>query len=55
MRETDKTGTRFRRRRATGLFDFFATASRHKNVAPCFGTRTLDGYSRKLSCQPEAQ
>jgi hypothetical protein len=34
---------------AADLFDFFATAGRFENVAPCFGTHTLDDYFRELS------
>jgi hypothetical protein len=34
------------------LFDFFATAGRYENVAPCFGTCTLDEYFRALSRRP---
>ncbi len=36
-------------RHAADLFDFFATAGQYENVAPCFGTRTLDDYFRELS------
>jgi membrane protease YdiL (CAAX protease family) len=39
-------------RHAANLFDFFATAGRYDNVAPCFGTHTLDAYFRKLSRAP---
>jgi uncharacterized protein YbjT (DUF2867 family) len=39
-------------RHAADLFDFFATAGRYDNVAPCFGTHTLDDYFRKLSHAP---
>jgi uncharacterized protein YbjT (DUF2867 family) len=35
-------------RHAADLFDFFATAGRYENVAPCFGTHTLDEYFRDL-------
>jgi uncharacterized protein YbjT (DUF2867 family) len=35
-------------RHAADLFDFFATAGRFENVAPCFGTHTLDEYFREL-------
>lgn len=40
-------------RRAADLFDFFATAGRFENVAPKFGTRTLDEYLRALGRSPE--
>ena len=30
------------------LFDFFATAGRYENVAPCYGTHTLESYFRQL-------
>jgi hypothetical protein len=30
------------------LFDFFVTAGQHENVAPQFGTHTLDDYFRAL-------
>ena len=36
-------------RHAADLFDFFATAGRHENVAPRFGTHVLDDYFRQLS------
>ena len=36
-------------RHAADLFDFFATAGRYDNVAPCFGTHALDEYFRELS------
>ncbi|MGD8597702.1 MAG: SDR family oxidoreductase [Anaerolineae bacterium] len=36
-------------RHAADLFDFFATAGRFENVAPCFGTHRLDYYFRELS------
>jgi uncharacterized protein YbjT (DUF2867 family) len=36
-------------RHAADLFDFFVTASRYENVAPRYGTHTLDDYFRALS------
>jgi hypothetical protein len=39
-------------RHATDLFDFFATACRFENVAPQFGTHTLDEYFQELSRPP---
>jgi uncharacterized protein YbjT (DUF2867 family) len=36
-------------RHAADLFDFFATAGQYENVAPCYGTCTLDDYFRELS------
>ena len=39
-------------RHAADLFDFFATAGRYENVAPCFGTHTLDEYFQDLSRPP---
>ncbi|MEJ2209679.1 MAG: SDR family oxidoreductase [Anaerolineae bacterium] len=39
-------------RHAADLFDFFATAGRYENVAPCFGTHALDAYFRELSRSP---
>lgn len=36
-------------RHAADLFDFFVTAGQYENVAPCFGTHTLDDYFRELS------
>jgi len=39
-------------RHAADLFDFFATAGRFENVAPCFGTHTLDEYFQELSRPP---
>jgi uncharacterized protein YbjT (DUF2867 family) len=39
-------------RHAADLFDFFATAGQYENVAPCFGTHTLDDYFRELSRLP---
>jgi uncharacterized protein YbjT (DUF2867 family) len=39
-------------RHAAELFDFFATAGRFENVAPCFGTHALDEYFRELSRSP---
>jgi uncharacterized protein YbjT (DUF2867 family) len=35
-------------RHAADLFDFFATAAQSENVAPQFGTHTLDDYFRTL-------
>jgi uncharacterized protein YbjT (DUF2867 family) len=35
-------------RHAADLFDFFATAGQYENVAPQFGTHTLDDYFRDL-------
>ncbi len=37
---------------AADLFDFFATAGRYENVAPCFGRHTLDEYFQELSRPP---
>jgi uncharacterized protein YbjT (DUF2867 family) len=34
---------------AADLFDFFATAGLFENVAPCYGTRTLEDCFRELS------
>lgn len=39
-------------RHAADLFAFFATAGQYENVAPCFGTHTLDEYFQELSRQP---
>jgi uncharacterized protein YbjT (DUF2867 family) len=39
-------------RHSADLFDFFATAGQYENVAPRFGTHTLDDYFRELSCSP---
>jgi uncharacterized protein YbjT (DUF2867 family) len=39
-------------RHAADLFEFFATAGRYENVAPCFGSHTLDEYFRALSRRP---
>jgi len=39
-------------RHAADLFDFFATAGRFENVAPCFGTHTLGEYFEELSRPP---
>ena len=36
-------------RHAADLFDFFATASQYENVAPRYGTHTLDDYFRQLA------
>jgi uncharacterized protein YbjT (DUF2867 family) len=35
-------------RHTADLFDFFATAAQSENVAPQFGTHTLDDYFRTL-------
>ena len=39
-------------RHAADLFDFFVTAGQYENVAPCFGTHTLDEYFRELARLP---
>jgi uncharacterized protein YbjT (DUF2867 family) len=39
-------------RHAADLLDFFATAAQHENVAPHFGTHTLEDYYRELSRLP---
>jgi uncharacterized protein YbjT (DUF2867 family) len=39
-------------RHAADLFAFFATAGQYENVAPCFGSHTLDEHFRELSRSP---
>jgi uncharacterized protein YbjT (DUF2867 family) len=39
-------------RHGAELFDFFATAGQNENVAPSYGTHTLDDYFRLLSQPP---
>ena len=37
---------------AADHLDFFATAGRYEDVAPCFGRHTLDEYFQELSRPP---